>query len=557
MKHLWLLLLLAGCNLVDSSVPTALVADIPTPAQFADSLNGAGFACSKWTIEGDSTFFTPALATNWLKEFDVLAVDNVNHLRFRDAYTLTDSTSGGLRTVRLQAKTPDTEVQLMEVVLNGKRIVRWLLHRQRANFFSATYQQFLFEENHYEMRMQQSIRGVLQTDSYVYGRLLAANSLWRGEFSLHSAKAPFEFVGAPTEQRIWLVNGDERVPFARRPTTDSLVFESEYYDSEIVFHEANATAAQGVFRNLKNDQPQEIAFTAELSNGQRFWAHVVGGHSLNGTYPLVRTKGQGQKDTLPIAFSQKANQLWATVLSPTGDFRFMAGVVRSDSLLLSSFDGTHVYLLRAAISGSECHGMFQSGLGEPTEVFIDLNKSFEGHWQQNVSPLQDTVKFSFSDADGRDYSFPNADRKPLLLSIMGSWCSNCTDELAVLNEVQRSHGDQLQVIALDFELVSDSAKAWRNASRVQRGLGLNYPVLLAGTSATAENVKATLPWLHEFHAYPTLLLVDADGQLVFYESGFSGPATGEAHKQFRQKLFAEVEQVCARPRQQGRQRSEL
>src|SRR5690606_40088961 len=74
-----------------------------------------------------------------------------------------------------------------------------------------------------------------------------------------------------------------------------------------------------------------------------------------------------------------------TFRTKTGDYRFLAGVVSGDSLKLSAFDGSHVYLFMAKVSDSTLEGKFYSGnhsieefMGARNEGFIDRKSGVEG-----------------------------------------------------------------------------------------------------------------------------------------------------------------------------------
>jgi hypothetical protein len=46
-------------------------------------------------------------------------------------------------------------------------------------------------------------------------------------------------------------------------------------------------------------------------------------------------------------FKQTGNRLTGTFLTPTGDYRYLDGNVVGDSLFLSCFDGSHLFLFKA------------------------------------------------------------------------------------------------------------------------------------------------------------------------------------------------------------------
>jgi hypothetical protein len=52
-----------------------------------------------------------------------------------------------------------------------------------------------------------------------------------------------------------------------------------------------------------------------------------------------------------------------------------------------------------------------------------------------------------------------------------------------------------------------------------------------------------LPQLERFVAYPTSLFIDRQGKVRRIHTGFSGPATGRHHEEWRQEFTALVQEL--------------
>ena len=76
--------------------------------------------------------------------------------------------------------------------------------------------------------------------------------------------------------------------------------------------------------------------------------------------------------------------------------------------------------------------------------------------------------------------------------------------------------------------------------------GIEWPVLIAGIS-DKDDVRAKLPQLERFLAYPTSLFVDRKGRVRRIHTGFSGPATGRHHGEWRAEFTALVNALLAEP----------
>lgn len=69
-----------------------------------------------------------------------------------------------------------------------------------------------------------------------------------------------------------------------------------------------------------------------------------------------------------------------------------------------------------------------------------------------------------------------------------------------------------EIVALMFERHGEIAKAARAVRGSRKDLGIEFPTLIAGLSATDEASKA-LPMLSGVYGYPTAILVDRSGRV--------------------------------------------
>ena len=65
-----------------------------------------------------------------------------------------------------------------------------------------------------------------------------------------------------------------------------------------------------------------------------------------------------------------------------------------------------------------------------------------------------------------------------------------------------------------------------------------------GVSDMNEAAKQ-LPMLHQFHDFPTMVIVDRNGHVRRIHTGFSGPATGEHYTQSVAEFKRTVDQLLA------------
>lgn len=74
--------------------------------------------------------------------------------------------------------------------------------------------------------------------------------------------------------------------------------------------------------------------------------------------------------------------------------------------------------------------------------------------------------------DGSKLHFDDLHGKVVLINYWAVWCKPCREEIPELNAFQQTHGDQVQLLAVNFDgVVGDTLKQQANE------LGIKFPVL--------------------------------------------------------------------------------
>ncbi len=234
-------------------------------------------------------------------------------------------------------------------------------------------------------------------------------------------------------------------------------------------------------------------------------------------------------------FKQENQKVTGTFRTETGDFRFLEGEVNGNKLLLSCFDGSHAYLFEADISGDSLSGVYYSGNHYKTrwrasKVSHGTLKSPDS--LTTVKNKSEPFKFSFETPDQKriDFEDPQLKGKVKVVQIMGSWCPNCRDESAFLNEyLSHNSNPDLFVVGLSFERYVERQKAMDQIRRMKSSLKITYDVAYGGKS-NKDSSSLVLPQLSHVMAYPTLLFINKNNQIVKIHTGFDGPATSQYAK---------------------------
>ena len=126
--------------------------------------------------------------------------------------------------------------------------------------------------------------------------------------------------------------------------------------------------------------------------------------------------------------------------------------------------------------------------------------------------------------------------KVVLVSLGGSWCPNCADEMVFLSEYFRqNHSRGLEIISLLYEHFEEFDKAAAQGRALVKKHDIEFDVLVAGSS-DKKLASQTLPMLNHVMAYPTLIFIDRDGEVRRIHTGFSGPGTGRYYQEFKDEF---------------------
>ncbi len=157
----------------------------------------------------------------------------------------------------------------------------------------------------------------------------------------------------------------------------------------------------------------------------------------------------------------------------------------------------------------------------------------------------ETLSFTLPDLEGDRVSLSD-DRyrgKVVIVSILGSWCPNCLDEMAFLAPWYDGNKDRgVEIIGIAFERKEDEAYAKKTISRLKERYHTGYPILFGG-AVGKENVTGVLPELDNFSSYPTTIFIDKQGKVRKIHTGFNGPATGLFYTEFIEEFNTLVDSL--------------
>lgn len=365
-----------------------------------------------------------------------------------------------------------------------------------------------------------------------------ATGIWRVTLQTAGGDLPFllELQHDASGWRAWYLNGEERMPVEQVEVTDqTLTLVMPTLDSRLTAQlQTDGSLAGSVVLGVTRT-PVSMALHAVHNQQYRFFEMLIAPQiDVSGRWAMTYTADGGEPQAFVAEFRQQGSQVEGTVLRPSGDMRYLAGVVRDDTLYLSTFDGSDARLFKARLDAEGVlHGEYWA------------NGSSHAVWtaQRDAdAALPDPTTMAQVKDDARfDFSFPNLAGEPVslhdpqfagkvvIVTLGGSWCINCHDEAEFLIPWYRDNAARgVEVMQLMFERVATRDQALVQARAFKEKFNTPYPVLLAAWGDTG--IQDVLPELTGAFAFPTTIFIDKQGRVRKLHVGFSGPGTG-AHYQ--------------------------
>jgi len=332
-------------------------------------------------------------------------------------------------------------------------------------------------------------------------------------------------------------------------TADSFIVQMPVFESQFRLRYADKKLSGTWFKGGAI-RTQSIPFVATPVN-KRFAANSAADKNISGRWAV--TFASNKPNELSVAeLKQSGNTISGTFLNPTGDYRYLEGIVTKDSLYLSCFDGGHAFLITAKIDDNKklSGGTFYSGASykEAWSAIKDNNaKVTEDNVAMFTKPGEEKLHFSFKDLTGKTVSIDDAKfkNKVVVIQLMGSWCPNCMDETAFLSDYYNKNKQRgVEVIALAYEYSTDWERSVKSLQKFQKRFDVQYTVLNTGVTVTDSlRTEKTLPEVTPIRFFPSSIILDKKGKIRKFDTGFNGPATGEHYVAYKKEFYQTVDDL--------------
>lgn len=356
----------------------------------------------------------------------------------------------------------------------------------------------------------------------------------------------FQVKDSAGAQVLYVANAGERLLVdSIRVQGDSVFIQMPFFDSYFKAAILPNGNLQGVWNKRFADREQTMPFTALFNTKQRFVAAAKPKYNITGRWDVRFGADTATAEKAVGEFVQRGSLLTGTFLTPTGDYRYLEGIVSGDSLLLSGFDGGHAFQFAARIAGNSTisEGRFYNGTATASPWQGRKDPKVElpsGYDETRMREGESRLNFRFLSTDSQWVSI-NDDRyrnKVVVVQILGSWCPNCMDETQFLSQYYHKNRDRgFEVIGLAYERTTDFERSKAALERFRKRFGVTYPFLVTGaTVSDPQRSEKTLPQLAGIKAFPTTIFIDKKGLVRKIHSGFSGPGTGVHFEQFQNEF---------------------
>lgn len=385
-------------------------------------------------------------------------------------------------------------------------------------------------------------------------KTMLQSGTWRGELAVQDKWAPFTFEVKTIDNDstvVTLINGDERVELPGvHFLNDSVIIPIEAYDAFIGAKLHDGKLDGKFVKNYIENDPG-VLFRAEYNQTARF---LPTGNptsvQIDGKWDVGFIGENGDTTRNVGVFKTDGTRVTGSILTNSGDLRFLEGSYTENGVQLSAFGGLSPYLFEITFTDNDnFEGRFFTTRGV-TRLAGNRNDQAglaDPYTLTNLKPGFESLSFTLPNIDGEQISITD-DRfkdKVVIVSILGSWCPNCLDEMEFLSpwyKENRSRG--VEIIGLAFERKDDFDYAKNAIFRLKEKYDVDYEILFAGQVGN-KAVAKVLPEIDKISSYPTTIFIDKKGKVRKIHTGFNGPATGLFYEDFKRDFNSLVNDLLS------------
>lgn len=360
---------------------------------------------------------------------------------------------------------------------------------------------------------------------------------WRGEITIQQKQLPFNFEVSKQNNTytILLHDGDNPIEIDEiEVKNDSVFFTMHIFDIDVKAKILENSLEGTYTKNYAKDYI--LPFKATYGLNTRI-DNAKAQVDFNGKWSF-QFEGDAEDKKKIALFKTEDNILKGTILTATGDYRFLEGTSENGKFEMYAFDGNHMYIFKGQLENKNTLiGEYWSGKTAYKKFKAVRDENAELPDASSLTYLKegfDKIEFSFPDLNGNPVTLNDQKYKDkvVVLQLFGSWCPNCMDETKFLSKWYNENKNRgVEVIGLAYELKDDFDYAKGRVSKMKEKMNVNYDFVIAGTTETG-NAAKSLPMLNHVMSFPTSIVIDRKGKVRNIHTGFNGPATGDYYDEF-------------------------
>lgn len=377
---------------------------------------------------------------------------------------------------------------------------------------------------------------------------------WRGVLQMNdTTELPFTFEIQHGDggSVLHVINASERILVdAFVFTNDSVKWAMPVFNTIFRCKRDSDTAFSGEWNNTAAGKPYVLKFHA-VHGEPRFTRNDVceSAPDFEGKWECTFSPGlKGETKAIGLFEYTTNGKFTGTFATEFGDYRFLEGGYSDcNEISLSIFDGQFAMLFTAKMVHDTIKGEYWSGKYHHEFWTAYRNALFELRNPDVLAWAKDStdVDFTFNDLNGKPVSLADYRGKVVIVQILGTWCPNCLDETAWMQDVYRKYNSQgLEIIGLAYERKGDTATQNAAIRRIRDRYGVTYTLLNTGKSGK-DSASASLPFLSGIFCFPTTIYIDKAGNVRRIHSGYNGPATGVYYQRDTESALRFIQQLLA------------
>ena len=137
----------------------------------------------------------------------------------------------------------------------------------------------------------------------------------------------------------------------------------------------------------------------------------------------------------------------------------------------------------------------------------------------DAAPGQEFPDFAFTDFNGGRHKLSDFRGKVVLLDFWGTWCGPCIEEMKHLDPLYAQYGPKgFEVIGMNMERTSGRLTAAEYATVTEKARAFIAKAGHKWVQATQESIERVAIDVVHVNAYPTCILIGADGKVLSREA---------------------------------------